>query len=533
MFTYFTKATYINRKLCYALHSDVETVFRHGKLLCGRTHWHQQINKYDINSITNIDFIDKATDIRKCSYALHGYVRTIFSHDQLLCVRNTLTPARTLRLHTSENVLCYIVVWGEGFWLSLYFSSQNISAKQHCLSPLSACKVCVHACVCVCVHVCVHVLCVCVRMCACMCVCGCCVWVCGGLCVCVCVCVCLNSCCFLHYALAFVKLLITFSILIYIHVSYVCSVLWATGWALYKFPPSLLLPVSVLGGWTAGTPPACLWRWPTCTTPCPSSSPSTGFWNVSICCIKMLCIQVCFYARMAYGSLRKGKRNVLRFDLKQESREGFWPFVPVPALGGWTAGTPPACLWRWPACTTPCPFSSPSTTTTWRWFQCACFWCTAPCSSSSPFTGFWPFFFYLFQCWVGGLLAHLLCVSDGDLPVPPHAHPPVAARPPPVAGRGDHTGAGKLHPVATQAGRPRHVQSWGDGRELWPQRVGAGPHQRRAGGGALCAVYVRFLAEKPDPCQGTITVRVLLLECICCCGCGIFIAPVVLGWHCS
>ena len=41
------------------------------------------------------------------------------------------------------------------------------------------------------------------------------------------------------------------------------------------------------------------------------------------------------------------------------------------------------------------------------------------------FTNFHYHYYYLFQCWVGGLLAHLLRVSDGDLPVPPHAHPPV------------------------------------------------------------------------------------------------------------
>ena len=70
---------------------------------------------------------------------------------------------------------------------------------------------------------------------------------------------------------------------------------------------------------------------------------------------------------MVYGSLWKGKWDVLRFDLKQESREGFWPFLPVPAPGGWIAGTPPACLWRWPTCTTPCPSSSRCTTTTWHW----------------------------------------------------------------------------------------------------------------------------------------------------------------------
>ena len=35
------------------------------------------------------------------------------------------------------------------------------------------------------------------------------------------------------------------------------------------------------------------------------------------------------------------------------------------------------------------------------------------------------YYYYLFQRWVGGLLAHLLRVFDGDLPVPPNAIPPV------------------------------------------------------------------------------------------------------------
>ena len=43
---------------------------------------------------------------------------------------------------------------------SRHFSSQNISVKQHCPSPLSVCTVCVCVCVSVCVCVCV---CVCVR----------------------------------------------------------------------------------------------------------------------------------------------------------------------------------------------------------------------------------------------------------------------------------------------------------------------------------------------------------------------------------
>ena len=37
------------------------------------------------------------------------------------------------------------------------FSSQNISVKQHCPSPLSVCTMCVCVCVCVCVYVCVCV----------------------------------------------------------------------------------------------------------------------------------------------------------------------------------------------------------------------------------------------------------------------------------------------------------------------------------------------------------------------------------------
>ena len=49
---------------------------------------------------------------------------------------------------------------------SRYFSSQNISAKQQCPSPLSVCTVCVCVCVClgvcVCVHVCASFACVCI-----------------------------------------------------------------------------------------------------------------------------------------------------------------------------------------------------------------------------------------------------------------------------------------------------------------------------------------------------------------------------------
>ena len=54
-----------------------------------------------------------------------------------------------------------------------------------------------------------------------------CVCVCARVCVCVCECVGahLNPCWCLHYVLAFVKLLITFSILLYI--IYICWVLWA------------------------------------------------------------------------------------------------------------------------------------------------------------------------------------------------------------------------------------------------------------------------------------------------------------------
>ena len=36
---------------------------------------------------------------------------------------------------------------------SRHFSSQNISAKQHCLSPLWVCAVCVCVCVCVCARI--------------------------------------------------------------------------------------------------------------------------------------------------------------------------------------------------------------------------------------------------------------------------------------------------------------------------------------------------------------------------------------------
>ena len=55
------------------------------------------------------------------------------------------------------------------------FSSQIISSRQHCLSPvISLYTVCVcvyvHACLCACVRVCV---CVCVRVCVCVCVCVC------------------------------------------------------------------------------------------------------------------------------------------------------------------------------------------------------------------------------------------------------------------------------------------------------------------------------------------------------------------------
>ena len=50
---------------------------------------------------------------------------------------------------------------------SRHFSSENISAKQHCPSPLSVCTVCVCVCVCVCVRACVRAcVCVCVRACA-------------------------------------------------------------------------------------------------------------------------------------------------------------------------------------------------------------------------------------------------------------------------------------------------------------------------------------------------------------------------------
>ena len=69
---------------------------------------------------------------------------------------------------------------------SCLWHSVHVTAKQHCPSPLSVCRVCVCAHVCV---VCVCV-CVCVRMC-CVCVCVCvCVYVCARLCVHACVCVC-------------------------------------------------------------------------------------------------------------------------------------------------------------------------------------------------------------------------------------------------------------------------------------------------------------------------------------------------------
>ena len=176
------------------------------------------------------------------------------------------------------------------------FSSQIISSRQHCLSPvislytvcvcvcvcvcvracMHACMrvcvhthalACVHVCVCVCVCVCVRAcmrvcmcafvcvcvcvcacmhacvrahactcLCACVRVCVCVCVCACvrayvcvcvcvcvCVRACVCMCACVCVCVCasctklcLNPCWCLHYVLVFVKLLVTFSMLLYI-----------------------------------------------------------------------------------------------------------------------------------------------------------------------------------------------------------------------------------------------------------------------------------------------------------------------------
>ena len=53
-----------------------------------------------------------------------------------------------------------------------HFSSQNISIKQHCPSPLSVCAlcVCVRACVRACVRVCVRA---CMRVCVCVCVCAC------------------------------------------------------------------------------------------------------------------------------------------------------------------------------------------------------------------------------------------------------------------------------------------------------------------------------------------------------------------------
>ena len=55
---------------------------------------------------------------------------------------------------------------------SRHFSSQNMSFKQHCPSPLSVCTVCVCVCVCVCVRACVRA-CVsaCVRACVRACVC--------------------------------------------------------------------------------------------------------------------------------------------------------------------------------------------------------------------------------------------------------------------------------------------------------------------------------------------------------------------------
>ena len=115
-----------------------------------------------------------------------------------------------------------------------------------CESECVCVSVCVHAClhVCTCVHACMGVVYVCVCMCMCVCVCVCvhacvsvhvCEWVCVCVCVCVLTCIpacmrvwilymqlCLNPCWYLHYVLAFVKYLITFSISMYImHVMFV------------------------------------------------------------------------------------------------------------------------------------------------------------------------------------------------------------------------------------------------------------------------------------------------------------------------
>ena len=116
---------------------------------------------------------------------------------------------------------------------SRHFSSQNISAKQHCHcpSPLSVCTICVCVRVCVCVTLCVTV---CVR-----------VTVCVGVTVCVCVGHCVYHCMHLlhsyiwtlvyivHYVLAFFLislLLITFpSRCTLCGLYYACSALWAAG----------------------------------------------------------------------------------------------------------------------------------------------------------------------------------------------------------------------------------------------------------------------------------------------------------------
>ena len=127
---------------------------------------------------------------------LSYYVSTVFPALSALCQ----THASQTPTHQLQNpCFCTLSHFGPLIWNNLPQDirySATLSARQHCLSPLSICIVC---------------MCVCVRTCVCVCMCV-------RAHVCVCVCAYFNPCWCLHYMLALVKLLITFSISVYMMV---------------------------------------------------------------------------------------------------------------------------------------------------------------------------------------------------------------------------------------------------------------------------------------------------------------------------
>ena len=89
----------------------------------------------------------------------HAQIPTLQLQNMAFALSHSLAPtAETISPNTSGTLLLF-------FQKQTHFSSQNISLKQHCPSPLQVCTVCLCVCVCVCVCVCASCLQLCLNPC--------------------------------------------------------------------------------------------------------------------------------------------------------------------------------------------------------------------------------------------------------------------------------------------------------------------------------------------------------------------------------